>query len=472
VADSKRHSSKKSRDSGSGHTKPAPAKLAGPPGLAARRLAVRLLRAVLVEHRPLDDAIARLVGDKAVTAMPPNDRAHARLIVTTTLRRLGQIDDLLGHFLSKPLPEERGALREILQTGAAQLAFLGTPPHAAVGLAVALAQADRQARHFDKLVNAVLRRVAEQAAALVAGQDAARLDTPDWLWSSWAMTYGEPAARRIAESHLEPPPLDLTVKSDPEEWARKLSGVALPTGSVRLRLEGRVDQLPGFTEGAWWVQDTAAALPVRLLGDMGGRRIADLCAAPGGKTAQLAQAGARVTAVDISAERLQRVKENLGRLGLAAEIVAADILAYRPEQPFDAVLLDAPCTATGTIRRHPDVARLKSSADVATLAALQARLLAHAAALVARGGRLVYCTCSLQPEEGPERIAAALSADSALRLDPLTSADLPPGGEAWLTPEGYLRTLPHHSPGLDPATGASIPGGMDGFFAARLLRTG
>jgi 16S rRNA (cytosine967-C5)-methyltransferase len=337
------------------------------------------------------------------------------------------------------------------------------PDHAAVDLAVRLVQADRRAARFPGLVNAVLRRVVRDGADDLAAAGSTPLDTPDWLFRRWAAHYGEETAREIASAQRHPPTLDLTVKSEAAEWAARLRGIALPTGSVRTMAHGPVARLPGFDEGQWWVQDAAAALPARLLGDVAGRRVADLCAAPGGKTAQLALAGAQVTAVDRSAKRLARLAENLARLGLRAELVAADATQWEPD-PFDAVLLDAPCLATGTIRRHPDIAWLKREADLTALTELQRRLLDQAVSLTRPGGVIVYCTCSLEPEEGEQQITDLLARDSRLRRRPLGPSELA-GLDDLLTAEGDLRTLPCHMPADDPRLA-----GLDGFYASRLER--
>ncbi len=325
-----------------------------------------------------------------------------------------------------------------------------------------LAKQDRKARHFSKLVNAVLRRVADAGPEMVAGQDAEQLNTPAWLWKRWEKTYGPDRARRIAQAHRTEAALDLTVKSDPEGWAEKLGGIALSTGTVRLSPGGRIENLDGFDEGAWWVQDAAAAIPARLLGDIAGNRVADLCAAPGGKTAQLALAGAHVTAVDASAKRLERLRANLARLKLDADIVTGDAAQWTPEAPFDAVLLDAPCTGTGTLRRHPDIAHLKSSKDLTELAAVQSRLLRHAASLVKPGGLLVFCTCSLEPEEGENQVARLLEDNAHIRIDPIREEEVG-GHSGWLDESGQLRTLPYDLDSSDKELG-----GIDGFFAARL----
>ena len=435
--------------------RPAPAEN---PGSAARTVAATLLSGVLDRHQPLD---ALIDSDAAFARLPDRDRRLARAIVSTTLRRHGEIWALLDRLIEKRPPRSRDFFHT-LEVATAQILFMGVADHAAVSIAIDTISADPKARHLKGLANAVLRRIAREKEALVAYLDSARLDAPEWLWNRWTATYGEDTARAIAEAHLSEPPLDLTVKEDAAGWAERLGGTLTATGSVRLVDAGPVEALEGFADGVWWVQDAAAALPARLLGDLSGQRVADLCAAPGGKTAQLASAGAMVTAVDISAKRLQRVAANLERLKLGAETVAADILTFEPAEPFDAALLDAPCSATGTIRRHPDVGWLKQPEDIAKLADLQGRMIAKAATLLKPGGRLVYCTCSLEPEEGENRVAAA-TGDGALALDPVAPGELP-GIAAALTPAGTLRTLPCHD------AGDGVPPGMDGFFVARFRR--
>ncbi|MET0653707.1 MAG: RsmB/NOP family class I SAM-dependent RNA methyltransferase [Hyphomicrobiaceae bacterium] len=432
-----------------------------PQGLAARDLAVQLVSDVLLGRQPLDQAWSELTARPAIAALEPRDRALARLIAATVLRRQGELEQLLNAFLAKPLPADKGRLWPILLAGAAQLACLGMPPHAVVDTAVELAQRDRGAHRFAKLANAVLRRVGERGAGLLADQDGVRLNTPDWLWQRWAAHYGSETARRIAEASLQEAALDLTLKpgtkAEAQAWADKL-GTLLPTGSVRVTAHGRIEDLPGFADGAWWVQDAAAALVVRLAGDVAGRSVADLCAAPGGKTAQLAAAGAQVTAVDVSPVRLGRLRDNLTRLRLQAEVVEADAAAWSPGRTFDIVILDAPCSATGTIRRHPDILRLKRVDDIARMADLQRGMLANAADLVAPGGLLVFATCSLEPEEGERQIAAFLAKCPGFQRETIDPASIN-AVSAWFTPLGELRTLPFHL------------SGMDGFYAARLRRT-
>jgi 16S rRNA (cytosine967-C5)-methyltransferase len=425
----------------------------------ARDVAVSALFSVLVEKRPFDDTFAKAAASRALA---PRDRAFARLIATTALRNRGSLQAVLNTYLEKPLPEHQGRLEQILLAAAAQLLLLQTPPHAAISLAVDQCRADRLARRFAGLVNAVLRRASESGGGRLTSLDNVALTVPDWLLSRWSEAYGAIEARKIAQHSLMEPPLDLTVKAEPERWAERLGGIVLPTGSVRCAGAGRVEDLEGYAEGDWWVQDAAAALPVALLGDVTGLSVLDLCAAPGGKSAQLAARGARVTAVDKSAGRLARLKGNLERLGLTAETAVADALTFSSGTTYDAVLLDAPCTSTGTIRRHPDILFLKRPEDVQALADLQAKLLTHAAQFVKLGGLLVYCTCSLEPEEGENQIAAFLSQHREFARLPAVPDD---PLAIFRTADGDVRTLPTHL--------ADLPEGMrglDGFYAAALKK--
>jgi 16S rRNA (cytosine967-C5)-methyltransferase len=437
------------------------------PGLAVRRVAADIVEGVLGRHRALDEMLegsdAR-AATAALAALSDRDRGLTRAIVAVVLRRLGTLRHLLGSFLEEGLPAQAPRVETALLIGAAQILFLEVPDHAAVDLAVRLAREDRMALHFAGLINAVLRRIAREGKERVAALDAPVLDTPPWLMQRWIKNYGEATAHAIAAANGREPALDLTVKSDAETWAGKLDGRVLPTGSVRTVVHGAVTALPGFDEGAWWVQDAAAAIPARLLGNVAGLRVADLCAAPGGKTAQLVAAGAKATAVDRAPARLRRLQENLTRLSLEAELICADVAAWTPDQQFDAVLLDAPCTSTGTIRRHPDVPWLKRSADIAALAAAQRRLLDHAITLIKPGGKLVYCTCSLEPEEGADVVAALLAREQSVRRVPISAAEV--FGEAdFINPDGDLRTLPCHFTDAD-----SRFAGVDGFYAARLKK--
>lgn len=438
-------------------------------GIAARDLALDMLLAVLDRHRSLDDALATAFASARGLALEPRDRALARLIATTVLRRKGVIEAALARFMEKPLAPRYEDARRIMFTAAAQILYLDTPPHAAVSLAVTQCRRNPAIQHLAKLVNAVLRRIAMEGPALRAdlGVDEFDVTFPDWLKRSLVATYGEDEARAIAEASLREAPLDLTIKrpGEAQTWAQRLGGVVLATSTVRLPSGGRVEDREGYAEGAWWVQDAAAALPARLLGDdLVGQRVADLCAAPGGKTAQLAARGASVTAVDISPSRLERITENMTRLGLSAEIVESDVLDWRPQRTFDAILLDAPCSASGTLRRHPDILHIKSQQDIDALVHLQSRLLDHAAGLVRPGGTLVYCTCSLGKAEGESRIQGFLDRNKTFVRAPVRPGE---AGieERWITPEGAVRTRPTDTP-----SGDHEARGMDGFFMARLVR--
>ncbi|MDQ8729693.1 transcription antitermination factor NusB [Bradyrhizobium sp. LHD-71] len=433
------------------------------PGFAARRIAADIIDNVLVRRRALDDQLEGPSAHPAVKGLSDRDRALMRRLVATVLRRLGTLRYVLSRLLDRGMPADSQRAETALLLGAAQILWMDVPDHAAVDLSVRLAQADRRAARYVGLVNAVLRRCAREGQAL--GEEAAKqaADIPEWLFSRWSAHYGDATTRDIAAAIRHEPALDITVKSDAAVWAERLHGEVLPTGSVRTPLHGAVTMLPGFDDGQWWVQDAAAALPATLFGDLRGKSVADLCAAPGGKTAQLAQAGAAVTAVDRSPARIKRLKDNLARLALTAEIVVADATEWT-HAPFDAVLVDAPCTATGTIRRHPDIAWLKQASDINTLTGLQHRLLQRAVAMLKPGGTLVYCTCSLEPEEGELAVQQLLESEQALRRAPIDASEVA-GRRELITVEGDLRTLPCQLPHADPRMA-----GLDGFFAARLVK--
>jgi 16S rRNA (cytosine967-C5)-methyltransferase len=431
------------------------------PGLAARRIAADILDGVLRRRIALDEQLSGKAAHPGLPTLAERDRALMRRLTATVLRRLGTLRHLLGGFLDKGFPADAPRAETILLIGAAQILWLEVPDHAAVDLSVRLAQADRRAARYAGLINAVLRRVAQSRDAGIS--ESAIRDTPPWLLARWSKHYGADTARAITLANGHEPALDLTVKSDPESWAEHVHGRVMPTGTVRTLAQGAISLLPGFREGAWWVQDAAASLPARLIGDVRNKAVADLCAAPGGKTAQLASAGARVTAIDRSPARLGRLRENLARLELRADIVVADALNWQGG-PFDAVLLDAPCSATGTIRRHPDIPWLKSEADIAALTSLQRRLLDRAIDLLKPGGTLVYCVCSLEPEEAEEQIAALLARDQRVARVPIAAQEVA-GHTEFLNRDGDLRTLPPQFPDPDPRWG-----GLDGFYAARLVR--
>jgi 16S rRNA (cytosine967-C5)-methyltransferase len=431
------------------------------PGLAARRIAADILDGVLRRRTALDELLSGKSAHPGLVGLAERDRALMRRLVATVLRRLGTLRHLVGGFLDKGFPSDAPRAETILLLGAAQILWLEVPDHAAVDLSVRLAQADRRAARYAGLVNAVLRKVTQSAATKHV--DGSTRDTPEWLLKRWKKAYGPETARAIATANGHEPALDLTVKQDAESWAERLRGRVLPTGTVRTLAHGAISLLPGFSEGAWWVQDAAAALPVRLLGDIHGKSIAELCAAPGGKTAQLALAGAKVSAVDRSPARLNRMRENLTRLSLTVETVTADALDWQGG-PFDGVLLDAPCSATGTIRRHPDIPWLKNEADLPVLTSLQQRLIDRAVELTKPGGTFVYCVCSLEPEEGQNQIETLLARDSRVTRSPISAQEVF-GHAEFITTDGDLRTLPQQLPDPDPRWA-----GLDGFYAARLTR--
>jgi 16S rRNA (cytosine967-C5)-methyltransferase len=406
--------------------------------------------AAALDHRGgLEEALAA----PAFTSLELRDRALARALAMVVLRRRGELDRQLSGRLTKPPPD---AVMELLRLGAVQVLHMEVPAHAAVATTVDLANENRTTRPFKGLVNAVLRALTREGAPAAPPEALA----PDWLCARWRAAWGEENARAIAAMIPEEPATDISLRdpADASAMTEPLEAEALAGGSLRTRRRGELSEWPGYAEGRWWVQDASAAVPARLLCAQPGESALDLCAAPGGKTLQLAAAGARVVALDRSAARLTRLGANLQRAGLAAEAVAADAAAWDDPRQFDAVLLDAPCTATGTFRRHPDVLWASRPGDIAKLAQTQARLLESAAERVRPGGRLVYCVCSLEPEEGEAQVEAFLAARGDFRVDAVTVGE---GGSpaASLTLDGTLRILPHHR-----------PGGTDGFFIARLAR--
>jgi len=446
-------------------------------GLAPRRAALDILERVR-EGAALDDALALT---RSFSELEGPDRGFARALASTVLRRRGALDHVLGAYIDRPLPRKAMRAMDILRLAAAQSLLMETPAHAAVATAVDLAAERKEIAGYAKLINAVARKVAKAGPAAIAGLPA-RTDTPGWLWRAWERGYGPARARAIAEAHHREAPLDLTLK-DPataDAWLARLAeahpgAAGTRFGGLRLAPVRDVAALPGFGEGAWWVQDAAASLPARLLGDVAGKRVFDLCAAPGGKTLQLAAAGARTVAIDKSGPRLKRLAENLERTGLRATVVKEDVLRWSSKDKADAILLDAPCTATGTIRRHPDIPWSKDETDLAALAALQAQMIDHALTLLKPGGTLVYCVCSLQPEEGEAQAKAALARHPSLSRVAVAPAEIGGFSEA-VNRDGDLRTLPSMLPvdTHEPRAGEPGPhgGGMDGFFAARFEYAG
>jgi 16S rRNA (cytosine967-C5)-methyltransferase len=430
------------------------------PGLDARIAASRILAAVIDKKTSLDGMLDPEHGNPAFMALNDADRGLVKAILQSALRHLPRIEAIIGQLLDSPLPDGARSLHHLLVVAAAQMLYLDVPDHSAVDLAVEQANSDPRSRRFAKLVNAILRRIGREKSDLLASVEKLPC-MPEWFMQRLAAVYGPEQALAIAASQLEPPTIDLTVKADPEGWAARLGGQVLPTGSVRLdRFRGSITTLEGFEDGTWWVQDAAAAIPAKLFGALTGKRVADLCAAPGGKTAQLVLAGGTVLAVEQSKSRLKRLESNLQRLALLAETRCINLLDIEDAEGFDAILLDAPCSSTGTTRRHPDVLWTKDAADIAKLAGLQEKLVRHAVTLLKPGGRLVFSNCSIDPSEGEQVIDRLLADVSSLRLVPIDPADWP-GLEEAITSRGEFRTTPAM---------LADRGGLDGFYAAVIAK--
>ena len=431
---------------------------------ASRQAAASILRNVLERRLAFDEAVT--LAMRGQSALDGRDRALARAMAFVALKHFGTIRFLLQNLLRQPLADLPPDAAAALQIGAAQLLYMGVPDHAAVDAAVDLVKRSARSDALGGVVNAVLRRLSREKDELLARADPLK-NMPRWIGESWRRSYGEARAVAMAEAVAREPALDITLlkpgDASAEIWAQRLQGHVLPNGAIRLDTLQAVHELPGYEDGAWQVQDAAASLPARLIAPRPGEVIYDLCAAPGGKTAQLAAAGAQVTALDRSAPRLARLKDNMDRLGLAVTIVTADATRWSAPSA-DAVLLDAPCSGTGTIRRHPDIAWTKTPADLTSLVALQARLLDQAATLVKPGGRLVYSTCSLEPEEGEAQAQSFLARNAGFAIDPVTP-DEAPGLAAAIDADGALRTTPEMWPQTNPRQS-----GLDGFYAIRFLR--
>lgn len=417
-------------------------------GVQARRSAVYLLDMILGEERLMSELLSAGALDK----LPPDDRARAQRLAMDTLRGMERADRLLQKHLSKYPPL---TVRNALRVGTVELCQ-GGAAHGVVNAMVELVATHKKLGHLKGLTNAVLRKIAADGPEAWEALRAPRL--PKWLRGPLTEAWGPDAMTGIEAAHFAGAPLDLTAKRDPESLAVAVGGTVLPTGSVRVADAGQVTTMPGFAEGDWWVQDAAAALPVKILAPQKGEAVLDLCAAPGGKTMQLAAAGAQLTAVDNSKQRMQRVRENLARVHLPAKVVVVD--ARRFEGTFDAILLDAPCSATGTIRRHPDLPHAKDGSEFGDLIELQSEMIDHAWSLLNPGGRLIFCTCSLLPDEGEVQVDEALERHADMRVDRDALA-VPGVDPAWTTQEGGLRLRPDYWPEL---------GGMDGFYIACLRK--
>ncbi len=434
------------------------------PGQQARSVAFTLLEDVLSRHQALDHTLER---NAEISKLDTRDRAFVRMLVSTTLRKLGQVDDLIVKAMERPDALKSDKLRHVLRLGTTQIAFMNIPDHAAVDTAVNLTQAIGMNKQSG-FVNAVLRNIAKTGQDWIRRQDPNRLNTPEWLLKIWIEDYGLRTAAQIAQANGSEAPLDLTLKSDESRiyWSNTLQATELKTGSLRKQPGGSVVDLPGYDEGAWWIQDAAAAIPARLFGEIAGQTVLDFCAAPGGKAAQLADQGARVIAIDRAPNRIKKLEQNLSRLKLLdrVDVRIADATQWRPEHkdgPLYYILLDAPCTATGTARRHPDVIHLKDARDLERLSRIQENILQNAFHILAPEGVLIYCTCSLQKEEGEYQIDRFLAQNPDAARIPIRKEELG-GYEDPLTEHGDLRILPFHNATL---------GGMDGFFIARLTKT-
>lgn len=431
--------------------------------LTPRRVALAALQALFSKRNMLDQV---LDDNSEFCALPQRDRAFIRMLVTTVIRRWGQIDDLIKRALSKPdQPLNPPILEYILRLGVAQLIFMNIPDHAAVNTSVQLAESCGHIR-LKGFVNAILRRVANDGKEWTSRQDIPRLNTPEWLLKIWIKDFGLRNALEVAIANLNEAPLDITLKhpEQSEHWATTLSAQIMPNGSLRLQNARQIHELPGFHEGMWWVQDMAASLPAQLFGSgIAGKNVVDLCAAPGGKTAQLAAQGAQVMAVDRSAKRLQRLKENMKRLKLEEFVTTevADAGVFKLREPAPYILLDAPCSATGTIRRNPDVMWMKAESDLASLIELQARLLDQSLRMLAPGGVLIYCTCSLQKDEGENQIEHLLARTSNIERMGIHTSEIGHIPNA-ITPRGDVRILPYY---------LAEQGGIDGFYIARLKKS-
>lgn len=427
------------------------------PGLEVRAAAVKILSAVLEKKTSLDGMLDGENGNPAYVALTGPDRALLRAIINSALRHLPRIDAALNSLLDSPLPSGAKSLHHIFVVAIAQMMFLDVPDHSAVDLAVEQASRDPRTKRFVKLVNAILRRLGREKDAVRALMDDVSV-IPEWYFKRLVKDYGHDVALKIAEAQLIPSSIDLTVKEQPEEWAQKLGGTVMPNGSVRLdSFDGAVSDLEGYGEGSWWVQDFSAALPVLLMGDITDKRVLDTCAAPGGKTAQLANAGARVTALEQSGSRLRRLKQNMTRLGFDVEMIETNMQKYETDDLYDVVLLDAPCSSTGTIRKHPDVLWTKGISDIEKLADVQSKMLTHALTLVKSGGFVVFSNCSADKIEGEEVVNRLIRDRNDIERMPINKTEWPNLASA-ISEDGDLRTT------------ADMFGGVDGFYAARIRK--
>lgn len=452
----KRYNNNKPRQSREDHSHHV-ASFDDKPGLEVRAAAVKILSAVLEKKTSLDGMLDNEHGNPAYVALSGADRALLRAIVNSALRHLPRIDAALDSLLDSPLPQGAKSLHHIFVVAIAQMIYLDVPDHSAVDLAVEQASRDSRTKRFVKLVNAILRRLGREKDAVREYMDSVSV-IPEWYFKRLVKDYGKETAQAIADAQLMPSAIDVTVKSDPALWAEKLGGELMPNGSIRLAtFEGSVANLEGFEAGEWWVQDFSAALPVQLMGDISGKTVLDTCAAPGGKTAQLVSAGAKVTALEQSASRLKRLKQNMTRLGLDVEMVETSMQKFQPEALYDVVLLDAPCSSTGTLRKHPDVLWTKGVSDIEKLASVQDAMLRHALTMVKPGGFVVFSNCSADKIEGEAVVNNLIRERNDIKRLPFSREEWPVLADA-ISDDGDLRTT------------ADMFGGVDGFYAARLQK--
>ncbi len=422
-----------------------------------RKQALLILKEVLDNGATLENAF-----DKHSKGISPVDKRFMRHLTTTTIRHLGQLDCIIDHCTKTKLGNTQTAVRHVLRLGICQLLFTEIPAHAAVNTAVNLMDKSigKKLRYLKNTVNAVLRKVDREREELLKKYGNSRHNIPKWILNRWDTRYGKETVKEIINQILQEAPLDLALlpQAQLDEWAIKLKAEKLPLGGLRIKNAGNIRDLPGYEDGMWWVQDLAAQLPAHLLGAGKGDKLLDICAAPGGKTLQSVASGLKVTAVDISKRRLERLHENLRRLSLNAEIIETDILKFEPKKQWQYILVDAPCSSTGTIRRHPEILWSYREDKIKSLAILQQKMLDKAAQLLAPGGTLIYCTCSMEIEEGPGQINALLERNSTLKRKGISASELP-GLEQSILQTGDVQTLPHY-----------FNGGMDGFFISRLIK--
>ncbi|MBL4604054.1 MAG: 16S rRNA (cytosine(967)-C(5))-methyltransferase RsmB [Emcibacteraceae bacterium] len=425
--------------------------------IKSREVAFLVLKKVLDDAATLERSI-----DKYATDLSAQDRGFIRHLTTTAIRRLGQLDKIINHCTKTKLGNTQMAIRHVLRLGITQLLYTEVPAHAAVNTSVSLVakRVPKKLHYLKNTVNAVLRKVDRERETLLKKYSNTRLNFPPWLLKRWDNRFGQSMVKEILDALLNEAPLDLSIRPEhnQDEWAEKLKGIVMPGGAIRIEKAGKVRDIIGYDDGIWWVQDMAARLPAILLGAGQGDGVLDLCAAPGGKAAQSAANGAMVTAVDFSESRLIRLKQNMERLKLKIDVVTSDVLTYEPQKSYDYILLDAPCSSTGTIRRHPEILHTRRPEDVKELSILQGKMLDHAVSLLNDGGILIYSVCSMEQSEGPDQINALLQRHGSLKRKEIINEEIP-GLEQSILEIGDVQTLPHY-----------ISGGMDGFFISRLVK--